>query len=230
MAFSQKPSLSECLQTADYVKVYVGPERKMWVLNEELLCTRLDYFRAAFRGGGSGFQEGAEKSIHLAEEDPSVFACAVEYLHRGTNRCGECNWLNDKSFEENIKLCMFAERLGCLELRDELLYSARRLGEYNDYQEELKPELMVFIYSQTIAGSPIRERVVERATWDFFMPVGEDVDEFYKSSITAGCSEFMQDFMVSINNHLLEHCCFTYCRAHKSEFRPKKLLGRKKTT
>lgn len=67
--------LNRCFETADYVKVYVGPERKLWILNEELLCNRVDYFRAAFRSGGGGFKEGAEKSIHLVEEDAIDSSC-----------------------------------------------------------------------------------------------------------------------------------------------------------
>jgi len=57
------------------VKVFVGPERKLFNLHEDLLCNRSEYFRSAFKGS---FKEGSEKEIDLEEEDSEAFALLAE--------------------------------------------------------------------------------------------------------------------------------------------------------
>lgn len=60
------------------MKVYVGPKRKLWILNEELLCDRSDYFKAAFQGN---FKEASEKEVYLEEEDSEAFAMFVNWVY-----------------------------------------------------------------------------------------------------------------------------------------------------
>jgi hypothetical protein len=48
------------------VKIYVGPERKLWFLNEDLLCDRVPFFKGALK---SGFKEGKSKVMELPDDN-----------------------------------------------------------------------------------------------------------------------------------------------------------------
>ncbi len=60
------------------VKVYVGEEKQIWQLHEDLLCDRSEYFKRAFQGK---FKEGHSKEIHLEEADPAAFGCFVDWVY-----------------------------------------------------------------------------------------------------------------------------------------------------
>ena len=59
------------------VKIFVGPDRKLWVLPEQLLCDRVEYFKSAFQ---SGFQESNEKFLELPEDCPVAFAYIIDRI------------------------------------------------------------------------------------------------------------------------------------------------------
>lgn len=59
------------------VKIYVGPQKKQWMLPKDLLCDRFSFFKAAFKGG---FKEAAEKEMWLEEDDPEAFGLLVDYV------------------------------------------------------------------------------------------------------------------------------------------------------
>jgi len=46
----------------EMVKIFVGEERKLFYLHQELICDRSEYFRAAFKGG---FRESKDKTMNL---------------------------------------------------------------------------------------------------------------------------------------------------------------------
>lgn len=63
------------------VKVFVGPKRKLWHLNEDLLCDRSPYFKAAFKGG---FAEATAKESYLEDADPEAFGLLVDWVYGRT--------------------------------------------------------------------------------------------------------------------------------------------------
>ena len=64
----------------EVVNVYVGPERKRYVVHKNLLIAESDYFKAALLGS---FIEAEENSIHLKEEDPAAVALLIGWLYHG---------------------------------------------------------------------------------------------------------------------------------------------------
>lgn len=64
----------------EVVDIFVGPERKRYVVHKKLLTEQSDYFHKAFTGS---FIEAEENSIHLKEEDPAAVALLVGCLYRG---------------------------------------------------------------------------------------------------------------------------------------------------
>jgi hypothetical protein len=59
------------------VRIYVGPKRDLWVLPEEALCDRVQFFKSAFQ---SGFRESSEKVLELPEDDPIAFEFVFDYI------------------------------------------------------------------------------------------------------------------------------------------------------
>jgi len=58
------------------VKIYVGEgDENCWVLHEDVLCGRSDFFKMGFKGG---FKEAHEKVMRLPEDDPVMFGYFVE--------------------------------------------------------------------------------------------------------------------------------------------------------
>lgn len=64
----------------EVVDVYVGPERKRYVVHKNLLVRQSDYFKGALAGS---FIEAEENSIHLKEEDPAAVALLIGWLYHG---------------------------------------------------------------------------------------------------------------------------------------------------
>jgi hypothetical protein len=127
------------------VKVYVGPNRKLWTLPEDLLCDRISYFRALFK---SGFKEGIEKEIYLKEEDPGVFARIVDWLFTDIMGCScmdicpeDCQLqgcmiyaLADKWGLEDVARCILAQI-------QEVIYTGQSSATFN-----VTPAVIKYVY------------------------------------------------------------------------------------
>jgi len=63
------------------VNLYVGPEKKKFVVHKHLLTAQSKYFNGAFN---RNFKEASEGSIFLEEDDPEVVDLLVVWLYRGS--------------------------------------------------------------------------------------------------------------------------------------------------
>ena len=63
------------------INLYVGPERKRFVVHKKLLTSQSAFFDKALNGG---FMEADKGSIHLEEDDAASVALLVGFLYRGT--------------------------------------------------------------------------------------------------------------------------------------------------
>jgi hypothetical protein len=64
----------------EVIDIFVGPERKRYVVHKQPLTSKSEYFRTVFKGG---FKEAEENSIHLREEDPAAVALMIGWVYRG---------------------------------------------------------------------------------------------------------------------------------------------------
>jgi hypothetical protein len=62
------------------VSIYVGPNRKHYVVHKQLLTSQSDYFDKALNGR---FKEAEEGKIHLEEDDPAAVELLIGWLYRG---------------------------------------------------------------------------------------------------------------------------------------------------
>ena len=70
----------------ELVKLYIGPDRKEFVVHKTLLCKSSNFFAGAFEG--SRFPEGREGVMYIPEKHEIVFMHYVEWLYRGSIRAG----------------------------------------------------------------------------------------------------------------------------------------------
>jgi hypothetical protein len=77
ISFCQELHTRVFFKDAYMVKISVGPDRKLWVLPEQLLCDRVDFFKSVFQ---SGLQESKEKILELPEDDPTSFAYILDTI------------------------------------------------------------------------------------------------------------------------------------------------------
>jgi len=64
----------------EVISVYVGPDRRRFVVHKQLLTSQSDYFDKALNGR---FKEAEENEIHLEEDDPTAIGLMVGWLYRG---------------------------------------------------------------------------------------------------------------------------------------------------
>ena len=179
------------------VKVYVGPERKLWTLPEDVLC-KIDYFKAAFK---SGFKEGVEKQIHMPEDNPSAFAHFVDWIF--------CDSVIDpfererKNPDYQLILCnlwFLADKLSVKELAKSTIKELEILIKF-EYQL-LAPETVTFFYKNTTESSEIRKSLVEWTAWQFL--VLEEIDESLWTEVASCDALFTVDVVKKLRLHLLD--------------------------
>ncbi|PVH85703.1 hypothetical protein DL98DRAFT_583295 [Cadophora sp. DSE1049] len=99
----------------ELLTVYVGPNRKEFVLHKKLLCRTSDFFEKAFN---SDFQEGKQVRDHAFDEDsPSAFAIFVNWLYRATIEAG-----SSRSYlYKLVDLYIFLDKICLMSLKDTVM-------------------------------------------------------------------------------------------------------------
>ncbi|KAF7872496.1 hypothetical protein EAF04_003417 [Stromatinia cepivora] len=90
------------------VKIYVGPKRKLWTLPEDILCSRVEYFRKAFKGW---FKEGITKELYFPEDDSASFGHLVDWIF---GQKLDCRMNHGSSSAETLEHGLHWCRLGAL--------------------------------------------------------------------------------------------------------------------
>ncbi|TAQ83611.1 hypothetical protein B7494_g8067 [Chlorociboria aeruginascens] len=164
---------NEYFLSTNMVEIYVGEERKLWVLHEDLLCDRIDFFASAFK---SGFKEGREKKMDLEEEDPEAFGLLVDWIY-GRLECTESHQdpLREGHVMRWAKLWILADKwrikeLTCdaLECCNECVYLARWCPDAEDVE---------FVFGNGPESSPLRDWMLTEVAMVAFNPHVE-IDKF----------------------------------------------------
>ncbi|TAQ83607.1 hypothetical protein B7494_g8068 [Chlorociboria aeruginascens] len=80
-------------------KISVGSAPKHFIINEELICDRSQYFENTFRGG---FKEPEGKNTRLDGDEPGIFGKVIEWIYTLNYDCGFENFeLQSESFYDS---------------------------------------------------------------------------------------------------------------------------------
>jgi hypothetical protein len=194
------------------VKIYVGQDKESWVLHQEVICERSEFFRKAFTGG---FHESEKKEIYLEEEDPRMFGHFVNWLYGKKLYChkdhANPSEITFKHVREWLALYIFADKISLRALADEAL------EQYNFCTEGTLPctnEILI-IYQNTVEQSPLRQHAVKALMVEFFDQGSDDFD--FISDAIACHIEFTRDITAAIKNHTrlsTKECELSSCSAH----------------
>ena len=131
------------------VRIYVGTEKTLWVLPEDLLCDRLKFFDSAFR---SGFREGNKKALELLGEDPVAFEYILDYILEKFTDPEVINKLEDLEAIHTtwFRTWILADMIGCVGVLP------RIRAHYNEYlscktleQRMFPPNVVRVLYENT---------------------------------------------------------------------------------
>lgn len=148
------------------VKIIVGPDQKLWVLPEQLLCDRVKYFKSAFQ---SGFRESDEKVLELPEDCPVAFAYIIDRILRDrqppTKNFGENQEYRQMTW---CKLYVLADKLGCSRLVDAERFCRLELWGLRDECIDTGKEMLIispaatkFLYDNTTDSAEMRQNLAE---------------------------------------------------------------------
>jgi len=153
------------------VKIYVGPERKLWFLNEDLLCDRIPFFKGVFK---SEFKEGDSKVMELLEDDPEAFGRLVEWVYTSSRfSCDLCQKITlvprssthpyDPAHElQWLRLWVLADKLNVSTVTDGALLTHTSCLE--DGALVISPEAVDFVCKHTLEDSALRKHLVREAS------------------------------------------------------------------
>ena len=156
------------------VKVYVGAERKLWHLNEELLCDRVPFFRGAFK---NGFKEGESKVLELPADDPDAFGLLVEWIYTQDLPHKIClsPYADDGGHHDPyqpghevqwLKLWVLADKLNLTELSSTVLKS--HASCLDDAAHGVSAEGVTYVCENAAQGSALRKHMVAQVVETVF--------------------------------------------------------------
>jgi hypothetical protein len=188
------------------VRIYVGSQRSLWVLPEEALCDRVQFFKSTFQGG---FREGDKKVLELPEDDPIAFGFILDHILQ--EWAGE-NAINKLGDPEAVSMAwcrawVLADKLGCpnISSRVELAYLEYLLKLSLD-ERMIPPAAAEYLYENTSEPCELREALVEIAvaTYREFGCCCEDRMKQWSES-AASHPKYLSDIMASLKSRLLEN-------------------------
>lgn len=133
------------------VKISVGPEKQLFRVHKELLCSRSPYFKAMFT---SGFAETASQSASLPEDKPDILGLFLEWVYGG-RVLHAATWTRKTSMGNKIHLYNFAEKICLDELADFTMTSL--MSDLREGRSLVGIFAVKMTYRETPAGSPLRK-------------------------------------------------------------------------
>jgi hypothetical protein len=209
------------------VKLHVGPERKLWFLNEELLCDRVPFFKGAFK---SGWKEGKSKIMELPDDDPEAFGHLVDWVYTKVLKCKLCAsrppdyW--DEAYTAShvdaahelqwLKLWVLADRMNLTKLADYALdMHIRCISEHNLV---ISPEAVILACETPAEDGALRKHLVEVVMNDIFRSPPSDGRSNGIGVGSAANASFNQEVMDAIQHHLqiarTKTCPYQLCPIH----------------
>jgi hypothetical protein len=200
------------MKSAAMVKISVGPQRESWLIHEDVICERVQFFKKAFMGG---FMEAGKKEIFLEDDDPQVFGHFIDWLYGKSLHCQlDHSNPSDVTFnhiEQWLRLYIFADKISLVELAKEAL------EQYQFCSDGTLPctKEVQLIYENTPGYCALRAHAVEALVVEFFCQGPDDVD--FLADAIACHIDFTRDVTKAIKDHTrlsVKECELSSCSAH----------------
>jgi hypothetical protein len=175
------------------VTIYVGENRKAFIVHKDFLCQRVPYFSKTFKGQ---FLEAQERAVHLKDDadSPEAFELFINWLYRdtlpplGSSKEGFYSSLDavrkaaiDASIDHHFHLYYMAERWCLDDLKRKTLEFLRT--SCHQYSFDVTFQTVLKAYSQTSPSSPIRKWLTAHIVHRVMRSYNNGLSEFSDSSI-----------------------------------------------
>ncbi|KAH8791252.1 hypothetical protein F5882DRAFT_460374 [Hyaloscypha sp. PMI_1271] len=218
---NQERSLQDYLTSNETVKIYVGPKRKLWFLNEELLCDRVPFFKSAFK---SGWKEGESKVMKLPDDDPETFGHLVGWVYTKALNCKFCaspppghrvgSHVDAGHELQWLKLWVLADRMNLTKLGDDALDV--HLYCISKHNLVVSPEAVILACENPAGDGALRKHLVGVVLNGMFQSRPGSSNGLGVGA--AANASFNQEVMDAIQNHLqiagTETCPYYDCPIH----------------
>jgi len=187
------------------VRIYVGSQRRLWVLPEEALCDRVQFFKSTFQGG---FREGDEKVLELPEDDPIAFGYILDYILQGWARAEAINKLGDPEVVSMAwcRTWVLADKLGCPNISKQVEIAYLRHLSYLALDEKIiPPSAAQYLYKNTSEPCELRETFVKVAV-NIYQAIDCCCEDPMKQWSVSAAShpKYLSDIMALLKFRLLE--------------------------
>ena len=169
----------------EVVTILVGPEETPFRIHKGLLCSKSEYFRAAFEGS---FRESTDKRIHLRDDDSKIFQfyAALIYIENAI-----FSWSEDFDLDVCCHLYVLADRLGSEGIQN-IVIDIIHTHPDPEYSVDLNAEIINYVYENTMPGSFLRDILVDFAAYEIVPEehpdLGNAIPEFLFAALSV-CSK-----------------------------------------
>ncbi|SPQ20334.1 4d39f5ac-9ba7-4cab-9d83-27631aa1918a [Thermothielavioides terrestris] len=160
---------SDSWLTDRIVTIFVGPEKKRWVVHEKLLISQSEFFRAYFAAG--------HDEMTLPDEEPKLFALFMRWLYgtafqpSGGGR--SFRYLQPDGVQLTVRdylgVYVMGYKFGIVGVRNaviDVLYTY--YGEASDDHEAPNMHDVKYIFENTLPGAPMRRLLTAHSLFYLF--------------------------------------------------------------
>ncbi|KAL8852197.1 MAG: hypothetical protein Q9221_002907 [Calogaya cf. arnoldii] len=152
----------------EVVTVLVGPDETPFHIHKGLLCSKSEYFRAAFEGS---FKEAKEGKIHLKDEEPESFQYYAMWIYNSKLDLLAAANTTRLDVNDYCRLYMLAEKFGSHTLQN---LAIDRIHEHERPSFDLDVPTVTQVYKHTLPGSRLRKTLVELQAYDYDLGSGDE--------------------------------------------------------
>lgn len=202
----------------------MGPERKLWILNEELLYDEVPNIKSISKGGTKRTKENI---IELPEETPAAFGKFVTWLYGGGVTCRICD---DKQEAEMVEpadeehqflwcsVWILAEKLALWDFAEQVKDRLQVCWTVGGPDQTVPSFIVLFSYKNTLPPSDLRDIVAEEVLWRYCSQKKTSGHSDLIVDSMKESKEFAKDLLGKIEEHFsLGKCnwdsfdCFFHC-------------------
>lgn len=214
------------------VTIYVGP--KTYIVHEELICHKVDYFNKLFKGN---FEEATTKTVTLKEDDPDAFGHFINWLYGEAFVCKKDSCKapvtvhsDPRHILPSIALYVLADKYGVVELAQQCIHVCDTclvaLGNPLT-EEEVTVIYDRFPHNDNLKSWAIRSVVEMFYSNCYYTFQAEPENEFkswteFEEALDNNHEDFEKDWKVAIKEHLslkVSECDIHECRYdHRPSF------------